>query len=190
MPNTFTQGEIFDKNIFLKNPLNKGEYEDCIFKNCNFIEAKLSSFEFIDCEFHDCELSLAKINRTSFQNTSFINCKMLGLRFDHCNSFGFSVSFDGCLLNHVSFYNMEIKNTVFKNTRLKESDFTEADFTGTIFDNCDFEHAIFHNTILEKSDFRTSYNYIIDPEENKLKKAKFSIIQAAGLLNKYGIELY
>jgi len=49
--------------------------------------------------------------------------------------------------------------------------------------------AIFENTILEKADFRTSLNYSIDPENNRIRKAKFSILEISGLLDKYDIEI-
>ncbi len=39
-------------------------------------------------------------------------------------------------------------------------------------DNCDLNRAVFDNSILEKADFRTSLNYSIDPELNRIKKAK------------------
>jgi hypothetical protein len=42
---------------------------------------------------------------------------------------------------------------------------------------------------LEKADFRTSYNYSINPEVNRIKKAKFSTAGIAGLLCKYDIEI-
>jgi hypothetical protein len=48
--------------------------------------------------------------------------------------------------------------------------------------------ATFENTIIEKVDFRTSYNYSIDLEINKVKKAKFSLTGVVGLLDKYDIE--
>jgi fluoroquinolone resistance protein len=43
--------------------------------------------------------------------------------------------------------------------------------------------------LLEKADFRTAYNYSIDPEKNRIKKAKFSIFGVTGLLDKYDIEI-
>jgi len=43
--------------------------------------------------------------------------------------------------------------------------------------------------LLEKVNFLTSYNYSIDPENNRLKKAKFSMNGLAGLLGKYDIEI-
>jgi uncharacterized protein YjbI with pentapeptide repeats len=114
---------------------------------------------------------------------------MLGLRFDTCNDFGLSFSFDSCQLNHSSFFKTKIKKTVFKNSQLQETDFAEADLTSAMFDNCNLERANFDQTILEKSDFRTSYNYSIDPERNRVKKAKFSILGIAGLLDKYDIDI-
>jgi hypothetical protein len=49
--------------------------------------------------------------------------------------------------------------------------------------------AIFENTTIEKSDFRTSFNYLIDPEKNRIRKARFSITGIAGLLDKYDIDI-
>ncbi|GHU58990.1 hypothetical protein FACS189411_15280 [Bacteroidia bacterium] len=82
-----------------------------------------------------------------------------------------------------------MKNTRFKNTQLQEVDFVEADLTGSIFENCDLTRTIFERTILEKADFRTSYNYSLDPEANRIKKAKFSLTGLPGLLSKYNIEI-
>jgi len=41
----------------------------------------------------------------------------------------------------------------------------------------------------ERTDFRTSFNYSIDPEKNRIRKARFSLIGIAGLLNKYDIDI-
>ena len=54
---------------------------------------------------------------------------------------------------------------------------------------CHDTRATFSHTILEKADFRTSFNYSINPEINRIKKAKFSLIGIAGLLDKYDIEI-
>ena len=70
---------------------------------------------------------------------------------------------------------------------MQEADFTEADLTGAAFENCNLQRVIFDNTNLEMVDLRTSFNYSIDPERNKLKKAKFSATGIMGLLDKYKI---
>lgn len=72
---------------------------------------------------------------------------------------------------------------------MHEVDFVESDLSNAVFDNCDLRGAIFDKSILEKADFRTAYNYSINPENNRLKKARFSISGVAGLLDKYGIEI-
>jgi hypothetical protein len=47
--------------------------------------------------------------------------------------------------------------------------------------------ARFEESNLERADFRTASHYSIDPEMNKLKGAKFSLLGIPGLLDKYGI---
>ena len=81
------------------------------------------------------------------------------------------------------------RKTIFRNSKLQETDFSECDLSNSMFDNCDFSGAIFDNTILEKADFCTSFNYLIDPETNRIKKARFSQAGIAGLLAKYDIEI-
>ena len=80
-----------------------------------------------------------------------------------------------------------IKNTRFRNSQLQETDFTACDLTGALFDNCDLANAVFDNTNLVKADFRTSHNYSIDPERNRLKNARFSLSGLPGHLGKYDI---
>ena len=132
---------------------------------------------------------MVKITKTAFRQVRFLECKMLGMQFDACNPFGLALSFDSCLLNHTSFYKMNIKKTVFKNSSLLEVDFAESDLTEAVFDLCDLAMANFEQTILEKVDFTTASHYSIDPENNRIKKAKFSISGISGLLEKYNIDI-
>jgi len=83
----------------------------------------------------------------------------------------------------------KFKKTNFKNSQFHETDFSECDLTNSIFDNCDLTRAIFENTILENVDFRTAYNFEIDPELNRIKRAKFSVGNIPGLLTKYDIKI-
>ena len=99
------------------------------------------------------------------------------------------LDFEDCNLNLASFFKLKLKNTKFKKCTLQEVDFVEADLTNSVFDNCDFTRAIFDRSILEKADLRTSHNYSIDPENNRIKKAKFSSPAVLGLLAKYNIEI-
>jgi uncharacterized protein YjbI with pentapeptide repeats len=183
----YIQSETFSRKNFANVHLDKGQYEECIFEQCIFSEADLSFVTFIDCEFLDCNLSLARIDHTSFQNIRFEGCKMLGLRFSDCNAFAVSFYFDRCILDHASFYKLKIKKTIFKNCQLHEADFAQADLSASVFDSCDLRQAIFEYTNLEAADLRTALYFSIDPETNRVAKAKFSLLGLSGLLHKYKI---
>ncbi|NRH21125.1 pentapeptide repeat-containing protein [Candidatus Gracilibacteria bacterium] len=187
MSQEYVENQIFEKVDFSKTPLLKGDYENCTFVRCSFSHSDISIIRFSECVFDTCDMSLSKITETEFQEVQFINSRLLGLQFDTCSNFLCSMNFDGCVLDFASFQGLKIKNTTWKDCQLHEVNFTDTDLTGSVFLNCDFTRAIFEKTILEKSDFRTSNNFIIDPENNRIKKARFSSSEIQGLLYKYNI---
>lgn len=181
--------QTFEAEDYSKKPLAKGEYEFCLFRNCNFSDSELTEIRFIETEFVDCNLSNARIHKTAFQDVTFNNCKMLGLQFDTCNDFGFAVSFENSQLNDSIFYKMKLRGTSFKGCQLQGVDFTEAEMENTILQNCDLRNAVFDHTNLENADLRNATNYSIDPEANRLKGARFSLPEVLGLLEKYKIKI-
>ncbi len=183
------ESTIFKKQNYTQSKLPKGEYDNCTFVNCVFLDSDLSNVSFAECEFQDCDLSNVNLKETVFNDVNFKNCKLLGLQFNHCSDFLFSVTFKSCNLNLSSFYQVKTKGTHFDTCLLQNVDFTEADMSGSLFNNCDFKKALFDRTKIEKADFRSSYNYMIDPEINSIKKAKFSMPEVLGLLSKYNIEV-
>jgi len=172
---------------FLEKPLEVADYDNCTFNNCVFANTDLSGFDFQECEFMNCDLSLAKLKNTAIKNCSFSQCKMLGLRFEDCHRFLLSMTFKNCQLNLSTFYQLDLKKTLFQGCSLHEVDFMEANLSGALFQDCDLTGAVFDHTNLEQADFRTSYGFTIDPENNRIKKARFSIGELAGLLGKYDI---
>ena len=189
MERIFIEEKIFEKNDFTHTPLLKGEYEYCTFLNCNFSSSDLTDITFLECEFVGCNLSLIKPANTAFRDVKFKDNKMLGIRFETCNEFGLSFIFDNCNLDHSSFYQKKLKEILFKNSHLHEVDFTECELISAVFDNCDLAGAVFEKSNLEKADFRTSINYSIDPESNRIKKARFTLAGLPGLLDKYNIDI-
>ena len=167
--------------------LQKGEYEKCVFKNLDLSNKKLFEMRFFDCEFIHCNLSMANIAQTVFSGCQFTACKMLGLHFDHCSAFGLSFNFTECNLSHSVFYKLKIPKTQFISCLLHECDFTDADLNTSLFNDCDLLHSKFERTILEKANLSTAINYSIDPDQNKIKKAKFSLPEVLHLLDKFGI---
>ncbi len=189
MERSYTVDKTFEKTDFTQTPQAAGDYENCRFVHCNFPNADLSKVHFTDCEFSFCNLGMAKLAKTAFHNIRFIDCKLLGLHFQDCDTFLLSFHFENCDLKLASFYELQLTKTNFKNCKLHEVDFAEANLSHSVFENCDFTGAIFENTNLEKCDFTTSYNYSINPELNKIRKAKFSLPAVIGLLHKYDIEI-
>lgn len=82
-------------------------------------------------------------------------------------------------MKNVSFQGSRLKENYFTNTLLNGADFSHVDLSGTIFHNCD----------LSKADFSTASKYEIDPQSNKIKKAKFSLPEVIGLLSSFEINL-
>ncbi len=183
----FISDQTFTAENYTKVRLAKGEYENCIFKGCDFSNGYLDNQNFMECQFLDCNLSNANLANTIFKEVCFEHCKMMGLKFEECNDFFMNFDFHDCTLDLSSFYGLTLKGQKFQDCKLLQVDFTEADLTASNFDNCNLDKAIFAQTNLEKVDFRTAYNYTIDPEQNRLKKAQFSKEGVLGLLKKYGI---
>lgn len=189
MDAVFEEDRIFDTINYTITPLAKGDYENCDFLNCDFSNTDLGKIKFTECRFTGCNLSAATITGTAFRDIIFKDCKLLGLQFDTCNEMLFEVQFEHCIINLANFYNRKLKNTRFIHCMLTETDFSEADLSNAVFEYCDLSGAVFDNTILEKANLTTANNYSIDPEKNRIKKAKFSIPDVIGLLNKYDIEI-
>ncbi|MFL9837569.1 pentapeptide repeat-containing protein [Flavobacterium sp. ST-75] len=183
----YTEGTDFKGMDYTVSNIPKGEYDNCTFTGCNFSACDLSSVVFTDCEFTDCNFSNAKVRGTGFKEVFFKDCKMTGLNFSVADPFLIAMHFTDCQLNLTSFYQLKLKKACFTNCNLQEADLTETDFTEASFTNCDFKHAIFENTILEKADLRSAVNYSIDPQQNRIKKAKFSLPAVTGLLDRFNI---
>ena len=72
---------------------------------------------------------------------------------------------------------------------MQETDFTSADVTAASFNDSILAGAMFDNTTLEKADLRRAIGFSIDPENNRINRAKFSVDGLLGLLHKYNIEV-
>ena len=60
----------------------------------------------------------------------------------------------------------------FTNTNLRGVNFTETSLLGSIFHNCNLSYA----------DLSSAKQYAINPQTNQVKKGKFSLPEAVGLL--------
>jgi fluoroquinolone resistance protein len=183
-----------EDETFTKLPANQitgsnSTYENCKFISCDFSNAYLDGVVFIDCTFQDCNLLLASVSNTGFQDITFKQCKLSGVNFSKSRDFLFEVNFEGCILDNAIFYQKKNKKASFIDCSMTETDLTEADLTDAKFINCNLNRAFFSRTILKNADLRSSYNFTIDPDDNVIKKAIFSLHGLPGLLAKYDIKI-
>ena len=170
-----------------RDDLNLKEFEACLFAGCDFSECNFIGVTFIDCTFTNCIFTGAKINNVAFRTVYFTGCLMQELNFAMCDKLIFEMHFNHCNLDFAKFYTLKIKGMTFIDCSMIAVDFMKADLTEVIFDRCDLYKTVFSNTILNKADFRTSFNFALDPEKNKIKRAMFSLATVKGLLEKHQI---
>ena len=161
------------------------DFNNCEFVNCIFSD--LSNVNFIDCDFKNSNLSNLKTTNSRFQNVSFFDCKLLGLNFSGAIDFAFELHFENCILDYASFDKKKLNKSSFKNCKIHSANFTQADLSKSSFINCDLNESLFANTNLSTIDFTTSKNFLIDPELNNIKKAKFLAQDLPNLLYRHDI---
>ncbi len=183
------EGKTFTKIDYTEKTLRDREFCKCRFVGCVFLKSNLMGNNFEDCAFENCNFSMTKVKGSGFRNANFKECKIIGVDFSECNKYMFSFSFYKCHLDYSTFLGTKLMKTKFEKCSMKETDFSEANLSGSELLDCDLTGAIFSNTVLEKVDFRTANNYSIDPEFNRLKKAKFSAFNLEGLLYKHQLDI-
>lgn len=187
---TIHENKLFKNVDYTEKILREREFYRCKFVACIFLKSDFIGNSFEECIFENCNFSMTKIQGSGFSDAIFIGCKILGVNFSECNKLMFSFSFSDCQIDYSTFFGTKLLKTKFEKCSLRETDFSEVNLTSSVFLDCDLTGAIFSNTILDKVDFRTASNYSIDPEFNKLKKAKFSSLNLEGLLYKYQLDIH
>ena len=179
--------ETFSNENFSEDNLDNIEFEDCQFDNCNFAALPLIQTVFDNCIFNNCNFSLAVCKKTAFRDVEFNGCKLTGMQLENAHTIGLQVSFNNCLLNQVNAYKINLKATIFTDCEIVEADFSDANLEQSKFINCNLNQTVFSNTNLQKADFRTSYNFVINPTNNKIKQAVFDKSNLEGLLVSFNI---
>jgi fluoroquinolone resistance protein len=180
---------IFEKENYSDQIITNREFQSCTFYNCDFTDSNFSLNKLLDCTFESCNFSNANLKGTTLSNAQFRNCKILGVNFHECESFLFEVGFDASILDYSSFMGRKMPKTKFIRTSLKEVNFSRTNLAGSVFDQTDLAGTIFDETDLSACNLKTAFNYIIDPQLNKVKKATFGREGIVGLLSKYDIKI-
>ncbi|MEI8125904.1 MAG: pentapeptide repeat-containing protein, partial [Parachlamydiaceae bacterium] len=178
-----------DQREPLKASLQNHVYSYCTFDSCDFSEALLHEAKFCFCTFVNCNLSLLKLDGCRFQEVQFTECKIVGTEFFKCEKQFFSVTFKNCSLQYCNFSDLDMSKTAFTGSKLRENYFTNTLLKSACFDDVDLSGTLFHNCDFTQADFSRANHYSIDPQANKIKKAKFSFPEVVGLLNGFEITI-
>lgn len=185
--NDFIFNTAFNNLHYSENEIKYKEFEECTFTDCNFTDCNFSGVVFTDCIFNNCNFREAQINYVGLRNVLFNHCDFTDVNFAMTDQLLFEFHFKDCQLDYAKFYALKLKKMSFTNCSMIAVDFMTTDLTEVLFDNCNLHKAVFTDAVADKADFLTSYNFTIDPEKTKLRKAQFSKEGLKGLLQKYEI---
>lgn len=178
------QDRIFQCD-FTSNRFDTFRYENTEFVDCQFSE--IAAIDFTDCMFINCNLSNVKFNNCKLDNVVFEDCKMIGSNFTQAKDFAFEIHCINCLLDYSSLDKVKMNKSTFKECRMHEMNCTQTDFSKAKLTACDFNGTLFSKTNLTGVDMRTCSNFLIDPTDNFIKKAKFRSQDLANLLYRFDI---
>lgn len=180
--------EKFIGLTYTNQKIKNKEFENCIFEKCIFIECTFENCRFIDTNFFGCSISANKPYNSQFTNIVFKDSKIMGFDWTKARSVRL-LTFECCDISYSNFSFLKLSNLKLVGCIAKEVSFNETDLTNGLFTKTDFLNSVFLNTNLTKADFRKAFNYGIDFNFNILKKAKFSLPEAASLLKSLDIML-
>lgn len=184
----FYLNENFSGMEFSGSVLKDTEFTDCSFDKMNFEKTAFKYVRFENCTFSKCNLSLIKITACRFIDCKFNGCKMIGINWQEAEA-PVEITMESCKLDYSIFYGLDLRRIEIRDSFAKEVNFENADLSKGKFNGTDFSLSKFKNTNLSFSDFREASNYDINPEFNKIKKAKFSMPEAMTLLQCFDIEI-
>ena len=185
--------QTFDKIHLEPDEIISGKFTDCVFSQCTFETVILNNCRFLNCLFVECNLNLVKLPGSSFPATRFEKSKLMGVDWTQAtwskSGFDSLVRFLECVISHSTFIGLELKRIRITNCIANEVDFRNANLSNADFTGTDLARSIFGSTNLTEADLSQARNYTIDPSNNILKQAKFSMPEAMALLYSMDIVL-
>ncbi len=185
--------QVFKETRLEQAELVSNEFRDCTFDRCSFVETTFQSCRFVNCVFMRCDLSLIQSPKCSFAAVRFESSKVMGVDWTRARwsatKLGTPVCFSECAISHSTFIGLNLKRIQIQDCVAVDVDFREADLSQADFAGTDLSDSLFLNTNLTKADLSRARNYQIDPSQNIVKGAKFSLPEAISLLYNLDIVL-
>ncbi len=165
----------------------------CIFERCFLVESIVENCRFIECLFKNCDCGLLQVPNSTFSGSRFEDTKLVGVNWSQANWpdhwIGEPLAFNQCFLNHSTFLGIQLKAATFRRCEAVNVDFRQSDLSRADFAFTNLRDSLFQGTDLSMADLRFARNYQIDPSQNKVHKARFSLPEAMSLLYSMDIDL-
>lgn len=163
------------------------ELYGCTLRNARLGGATLRRWVFEDCRFEDCDLSNAVLSGCVFQRCVFQGCRLVGVDWREASPLSFEAEFCECALGLSNFAGMALVGLQVVRCDCTEADFTEADLRDAAFSGTKLGGALFEQTRLEGADLSEASGDAVDPRQNRVRGAKFSVEAAIRLAERFGI---
>lgn len=177
------EGDNFSKVAFTDDQLDNKTFVKCHFYHCIFNGQILRECSFEDCKFENCDLSVVKLNNCRFTDVQFNSSKMLGIDWTKSSKTFLEISFEGCNISHSIFTGLNLKKTKLQRCEAEDCDFTDTNLAESLCNDTDFAESTFSNTNLTSADLSHAKNYLIDPNHNLIRKARFTFPEVVALLS-------
>ncbi|MDO4467560.1 MAG: pentapeptide repeat-containing protein [Bacillota bacterium] len=182
--------EFINKKI---TKLENIQFIDCIFENCSFERCEIKNTQFFECTIKNSRMVQINFIHSQMRNCSFSKCECIGVSFGNVVPLG-SVNtvfqecknsfFKYCIFQGMNMNKFQGITNVFEQCSFHHCELKQANFNGCLLRNSDFQQSN-----IMKADFRESYGYMIDPRNNQIKGAMFSIPEVLHLLDEFQIKL-
>lgn len=188
----------YGEEVFLGARLEGGKIDSSEFQECQFAasvltEAGFRACRFVECTFRQCDLSLIKLPHTTFSRCRFEDSKLIGVNWTEADwpetRLWVPIGFARCAISHSTFLGLNLTGIQFSDCIAEDVDFRDSDLSRADFAGTDLSKSLFGNTNLTEADLSSARNYWIDPRENVIAKAKFSLPEAISLLDGLGVDL-
>ena len=173
--------------------IDSSEFHECEFASSVLTGSEFRACRFVECTFWQCDLSLVGLPHTTFSACRFEDSKLVGINWTEASwpetRLWVPVGFARCVVSHSTFMGLNLAGVRFSDCVAQDVDFRDSDLSRADFGGTDLSKSLFVNTDLTEADLSSARNYRIDPRENTIVNAKFSLPEAISLLDGLGVEL-
>jgi len=185
--------QVFNKLHLQGEQFLSSEFYDCVFRECHLVESIVQKCRFVNCSFQGCDLSLVQVPESIFSATRFEDSKIMGVNWVQADwstsGLGKPLEIVKSVISHSTFIGLSLNGLQITDCVAIDVDFREANLLQADFSGTDLSKSLFKDTNLTEADLSQARNYDIDPGQNILKEAKFSLPEAMSLLYSMDINL-